>query len=83
MIDNFSLAYSMNSLMAGNDSLTQAFEQSALFPTASADTVQFQGDRGKLFSRQVQYAVGKSVNGKPTYYAEVGPKGRVTFVENK
>lgn len=76
------LGYSMNALTGANDSLTQAFEQSALFPTAPADTMQVAAGRGKA-SRHVQYAVGKSMNGKPTYYAEVGPKGRVTFVENK
>ncbi|KAI7881867.1 hypothetical protein K492DRAFT_145710 [Lichtheimia hyalospora FSU 10163] len=78
----FERARLMNALAAANDSLTQAFEPSALFPAAPAETALYQ--RHKRDSHpKAGYASGKSVNGIPTYYAEVGPKGKVTFITNQ
>lgn len=72
----------MNALAAANDSLTQAFEPSALFPVAPAETALYHHHK-RDSQPKAGYASGKSVNGIPTYYAEVGPKGKVTFIANQ
>lgn len=72
----------MNALAAANDSLSQAFEQSALFPAAPVEPTVGSYRQTKQ-QQHPGYAVHKSVDGRPSYYAEVGPKGKVTFVANK
>ncbi|KAI7853148.1 mitochondrial biogenesis AIM24-domain-containing protein [Circinella umbellata] len=77
----FESARIMNALAAANDSLTQAFEPSALFPAAPAES--YTPDYYSKRKHHPGYATGKSINGIPTYYAEVGAKGKVTFIANK
>ena len=71
----------MNALAAANDSLTQAFEPSALFPAAPAES--YTAGYSSKRKHHPGYASGKSINGIPTYYAEVGAKGKVTFIANR
>ncbi|KAF7724615.1 hypothetical protein EC973_000859 [Apophysomyces ossiformis] len=71
----------LNALAAVNDSATQLFEQSALFPAPVASAME--GPNAPKKGRHPGYATEKSIDGRPTYYAEVGPKGVVTFVPAK
>ncbi|KAG0167113.1 hypothetical protein DFQ29_000634 [Apophysomyces sp. BC1021] len=71
----------MNALAAANDSATQLFEQSALFPAPAAPSLDEPNASKK--GRHPGYATEKSTNGWPSYYAEVGSKGVVVFVPAK
>ncbi|KAI9320131.1 mitochondrial biogenesis AIM24-domain-containing protein, partial [Dichotomocladium elegans] len=79
----FERARIMNALAATNDSLTQAFEPSALFPAAPAEQNFLYGTKKRSVHPSAGYATRTSVDGKPTFYAEVGPKGKVIFVANE
>ncbi|KAI9247037.1 mitochondrial biogenesis AIM24-domain-containing protein [Sporodiniella umbellata] len=70
----------MNALAAVNDSTSQLFEQSTLFPQAeTSHTIEQQTAERK----HPGYAQ-KSQDGIPSFYAEVGPRGSVSFtVYNK
>lgn len=63
----------MNALASVNDSAYQLFEQSSIFPNAPAESIV---DYTK--KKHPGYAQ-KSVDGFPSCYAEVGPKGVVSF----
>ena len=39
--------------------------------------------RGGKSTRHPGYAMNKSVDGKPSYYAEIGHDGKVVFVANQ
>lgn len=63
----------MNALASVNDSASQLFEQSSIFPNAPAETAI---DYTK--KKHPGYAQ-KSVDGFPSCYAEVSSKGVVSF----
>ncbi|KAG1439947.1 hypothetical protein G6F56_012102 [Rhizopus delemar] len=64
----------MNALAAVNDSTSQLFEQSALFPQVSSEIVEQQ-----TIQRKHPGYAQKSQDGIPSFYAEVGSKGKVSF----
>ncbi|KAI8370118.1 mitochondrial biogenesis AIM24-domain-containing protein [Choanephora cucurbitarum] len=70
----------MNALAAANDSASQLFEQSNdIFPPGPPEPLQ---DYSSSKKKHPGYAQ-KSVDGRPSYYAQVGPRGQITFIANK
>ncbi|CEJ02335.1 hypothetical protein RMCBS344292_16342 [Rhizopus microsporus] len=64
----------MNALAAVNDSTNQLFEQSSIFPAEEPERV-----LPTTLKRKHPGYAQKSEGGFPSYYAEVGPKGVVSF----
>ncbi|KAG0747232.1 hypothetical protein G6F16_010931 [Rhizopus arrhizus] len=67
----------MNALAAVNDSTSQLFEQSNLFSSSDEQAGLFQSESIKR--KQHPGYAQKSHDGIPSFYAEVGPKGTVSF----
>ncbi|KAG2233535.1 mitochondrial biogenesis AIM24-domain-containing protein [Thamnidium elegans] len=65
----------LNALAAANDSASQLFENSAVFPN-STETDTFVGYTKKKHAGYAQ----KSTDGFPSCYAQVGPNGVVAFI---
>ncbi|CEG66695.1 hypothetical protein RMATCC62417_03230 [Rhizopus microsporus] len=64
----------MNALAAVNDSTNQLFEQSSIFPAEEPERM-----LPTALKRKHPGYAQKSEGGFPSYYAEVGPKGVVSF----
>ncbi|KAI8379008.1 mitochondrial biogenesis AIM24-domain-containing protein [Blakeslea trispora] len=70
----------LNALAAANDSASQLFEQSNdVFPPGPPEPFQ---DYSLTKKKHPGYAQ-KSVDGRPSYYAQVGSGGQITFVANQ
>ncbi|KAI8384833.1 mitochondrial biogenesis AIM24-domain-containing protein [Radiomyces spectabilis] len=69
----------LNAVAAANDSTAQIFEQAGLFPSPAASASETASVAPKS-KPHPGYANEKSVNGKPSYYAEIGNDGHVEFV---
>ncbi|CAO3612067.1 unnamed protein product [Cunninghamella blakesleeana] len=81
----------LNALSAVNDSASQLFEKSAIFPDPSPNS-QFTNsttheDKGFLssLSKKLHHPgyAEKSTDGKPSFIAEIGPDGKLHFVSTK
>lgn len=80
----------MNAIAAVNDSTSQIFEQASIFPDPAPGqeaTASHLSTASNLFNfgkkkHHPGYAE-KSTDGKPSFYAEIGPDGKVTFVSTK
>lgn len=66
----------LNALAAANDSASQLFENSSIFPHPSPETDTFADYTKKKHPGFAQ----KSTDGFPSCYAQVGPNGVVAFI---
>ncbi|KAI8097522.1 mitochondrial biogenesis AIM24-domain-containing protein [Halteromyces radiatus] len=80
----------LNAIAAINDSSSQLFEQSTIFPDPApgqeATSSHLAAASALLNFGKKKHHPGyaeKSTNGKPSFYAEVGPNGKVTFISTK